>query len=220
MRRLVALSCNAALTSSAPLWAAGVHVAVLAAFVAAWGDGTGVPVWSSWSFYTQLRALELAILVVLLPWTSARVLPAADAGARVALSGLTGAPPSWLLLTRAAGGFCAVAMVSLAPLPVAVLAQRLSGGSLLKAGAHEGSLLGLGATAVVIHLWVERHAGSPVTTWAITSCALAVAVVVTLRLVPGPTAGAAVLSAAAAITLVWLAGRADREHLYLPEPAA
>ena len=219
MRRLVRLSCDAALTSSAPFWAAGLHVAVLAAFVAAWGDGVGVPLWPSWSFYTQLRVVEVCLLAVLLPWTAARGLPTGEALSRVRLSGLTGAPPSWLLLARAAGTLSATALVSLAPVPVAVLAQRMSGGSLLRVAAHEGALLGLSATAVVTYLCVERRVGDPVTAWVTTSAVLTASGWMALRVMPDPLLAAAALSLVAAFGLVWMARRSDHEDLYLPEPA-
>ncbi len=220
MRQLVTFSCDAALGSAAPFWAAGLHVAVLAVFVAAWGDGVGVPVWSSWSFYTQLRVVELSLLAVLLPWTAARAMPPGDTTSRVRLSGLTGAPPSRLLLARAAGSLSVTAMVGLAAVPVAILAQRMSGGSLLRVAVHDGALLGLGATAVVMHLWVERSVGDPVKAWMLTTVVFGARGWAALRITSDPTLAAAVLFLGSAASLGWLMHRSDREDLYLPEPAA
>lgn len=165
MRRLLTHGLDTALAPAALFWAGLVPALALATFVAAWGDGVGVPAWSTWSFYAQTRMVETVALLVMVPWVAVRALPRQSADDRRLLSAFTGARPSRLLLSRSAGALVAVWLTVLAATPIAILAQRMSGDAWTQVLFDDAVWLGLAAASVCLALWLEPKMASPVGTW-------------------------------------------------------
>lgn len=211
MRALLILALDAAFAPRAVLRAPIVPAAALALFVLTWGDGVGATAWPAWTFYDQARLVETVALLWALPWMAGRALPPNSLADRLRLSALTGAAPSRLLLGRALAALLATATTVLCPMPVAILAQRMSGGSLARVAADEAALLGLAALAAVAALWIERRVASPVQAWALGVVLLA-AVAGGLYGVLGSSAMAAPAAVTlAALALLALLRAADRE---------
>src|ERR1044072_8501480 len=103
-----------------------VCAALLAFFPAAWGV-RGMPTLDGTSPYDQLFRLEWILVLLLLPWTAARIVANERADDLVMLSAITAIPPSRVLLARLLSITAALMLVVAAALPAAVAAQQMSG---------------------------------------------------------------------------------------------
>ncbi len=211
MRRLLRLALDTALAPPALLWAGTLPAAAMAVFVASWGDGAGIPTWHAWSFYEQARAIEGGVLLLVLPWVAQRALPAQSRADHLWLAAFTGARPSWLLLSRGGAACAAAALTVLTATPVALLAQRMSGGPLTRVMFDDTAWLGLAGASVVTALWLERRICSPVAAWITNVAVLGVLAGSAWRVAPSAQAAALIGGLAAAGLLALEMRRADRD---------
>ena len=195
--------------------AMAVPAAVAALFVAAWGDGVGVPTWLPWSFYHQLRAVESVCLLAVLPWLAQRALTGDTRAELTHLSAFTGLPPSRLLALRALASYPVVALAGLIPAPAAVLALRMSGGSLSRLPFDESLWLAAAALAVALATWTERHRDT-LTGWGLATLGLGLTGLALRAFAPLPAALVTLVLAGA--VLATACAHADRVDLYDEEP--
>lgn len=202
MRVILRLMVDTALAPRAFGWVPLLPAAMLVLFVLSWGDGAGAAAWVDVSFYEQVRWLEAGALLWVLPWITARALPRVDAADEVRLSALTGAPPSRLLLARVLAAAVPGALAVLGAAPVAIIAQRMSGGPLARVVLHDAALLAVVALSVAMAAWTSRIATSPVAQWGAGVAVLAgLAAIVTVAALPPQAVAAACVLVAAAGTL-------------------
>ncbi len=219
MRALLTLALDTAFSPRALLWAPAVPAGILALFVVTWGDGTGATAWPAWNFYEQVRFVEAGVLLWAVPWIARRALPMQSRADTIRLSALTGASPSRLLLGRAVAVLLATATTVLYSAPMAVLAQRMSGGSLVRMALDETAFGALAVLSAMAALWIDRWIASPAVAWVVGVVSLA-AVAGSLRgafHAPAALALAAVTIAAAALLV--LLRVADRDLPPDPEEA-
>ncbi|MGE0392527.1 MAG: hypothetical protein AB7I25_08015 [Vicinamibacterales bacterium] len=211
MRSLLRLALDTAFAPRALLLAPAVPAGVVALFVLTWGDGTGATAWPAWTFYDQARLVEILALLWALPWMAGRALPPRARADEIRLSALTGAAPSRLLLARGGAALLATTVTVLFPVPIAILAQRMSGGSLARVAADDAVLLGLACLASVAALWIERRVASPAAAWALGVAVLAALAGGLHGGLDSPAATALAALALAATGLLALLRVADRE---------
>jgi len=220
MRAALTLALNTALAPHALRWAPAVPAGLLALFVLTWGDGTGVTAWPDWTFYEQTRGLAVGLMVAVLPWTALRALPAMSGTDWMQLSALTGAPPSRLLLARAAAVVIAAAVVVVAPVPILILAQRMSGGPVTQVAIDTAALLGMAAVATVTAAWLEHWAISPASAWGAGAAVLAVSAGSARYALGSPAAIALTSAVVATVGLLLLLRVLDRHATLHPEGTA
>ena len=145
------------------------HVALLSAIVLAWSSGDAAAIVPSHSFYQDIRLLQIGMLVVLLPWVASRCMP----------SGL----PVEGFAARALAPWGATALVAIAGLPIAILAQRMAGaGGSLLTDQLAVQVIAIAATAAV--LLSQSLSSNRVARWVWATATLAAAVVLAFRVLP------------------------------------
>lgn len=209
MRGLLTLALDTAFSPRALLWAPVVPAGALALFVLTWGDGTGAAAWPAWSFYEQVRFVEAGVLLWAVPWMARRALPAQTSAEMVRLSALTGAAPSRLLLGRAVAAVVAAALTVLFATPLAILAQRMSGGSLARMALDEAAFVGLAAVAAITALWIDRWIAAPALAWVLGVVVVAVVAGLLRGVLDAPAELALAAVALAAVALFALMHVAD-----------
>lgn len=157
-RELVAVGRSRALAVSI-----GVHGSVLTAFLLLWGGG--MPVLPGANVYEQLLVLQRALLVILLPWLAVRCAAAARGNELVMLAAAAATPPSRVLLGQCVGRFAALAVVVIAGLPLALVAQQASALPLARAASDLLPLFALCAAASLITSWSILACRSRVAAW-------------------------------------------------------
>jgi hypothetical protein len=177
--------------------------ALLALFPAVWGI-RGIPTLDGASLYDQQFRLEWILVILLLPWTAARVIADERGNDLVILSTATAIPPSRVLLARLLATTAALTLVIGSALPVVISAQQMSGTPLTRLIVDQLALMAFALpVAVVTGCWMQIAAnrllgwlGSAVTTVLLVLLArLAVATMdqAVIVLAVGAVAGAAIL---------------------------
>jgi hypothetical protein len=129
-----------------------VSATTLALFPVAWG-ARGMPTLDGASLYDQQFRLEWMLMLMLLPWTAARIIASEQADGLAALSVATASSPSRILLARLLAIAAAVMLVVAAALPIAVSAQQMSAIPLNRAIADQLALIGFALPVSVVTLW-------------------------------------------------------------------
>jgi hypothetical protein len=192
---------------------------ILALFPIAWGE-RGVPTADGASLYGQQFRLEWILLMLLLPWTAARVGAKERADDLVSLSAVTAIPPSRTLLARLLATAAALALVIGAALPVVISAQQMSAIPLSRVISDQLALLMFALPVAVVTVWWMQVVADRLLGW-LASAATTVLLVLLARLVV-----ATMDQAAMALAVCSLAGaaillkQADRWWRYLSEHAA
>jgi hypothetical protein len=200
----------------AALWT---HASWLAAFLAVWGGG-GVPLVPGMPVYEQLRLVQSMLMIVLLPWTAARVIPSERGDAIVRTAACLGVRPSRMLAARIVALSATLLSVVAAGLPMAVVACRMSDVSVSRLLVDQGAVA---ATAIVmatlvaalqqtlasrVAVWFAATAVSGVLAWSVRAVAL-----------PSATIGPA-FALAALVGAMLLAARGDVSLRYVSEKTA
>ncbi len=215
MGALLALTWDRALAPRSLRWALALPAAGTALFVAAWGDGIGAAPWYPWSFYHQARLVEAGLLLVVLPWVAQRALPGETD--LQDLSALTGLGRSRLLAARWAVALSVVAIAAGSAAPVAILAQRMSGGPLTRVAADEAVWAALALMTIAAATWSRRNL-TPVRAWVASMLVLGGT---GLAIAPDrPLTSALGTAGAALLALVLRAAIADRQDPGLREDGA
>jgi hypothetical protein len=176
MRRLLVRELDSLLGDRGPTWVALAHVTIAALFVVAWGDGRGVPLWWQHSFYAQFRLVQWVTLTVLLPWAALRSVARERRDSLLFLALLTATTPSKLLGARWIAVTIGLSLATLSGAPIAVLAQRMSGGSLIAVIHDEITLVVTTGFVGACALWAQHLWSRPLVEW------LRAALVITLVL--------------------------------------
>jgi hypothetical protein len=193
--------------------------AILALFPIAWG-ARGMPTEGGASLYDQQFRLEWMLLMLLLPWTAARVAAKERADDLVRLSALTAIPPSRTLLARLLATTAALALVTGAALPVVISAQQMSAIPMSRVISDQLAQLMFALPVAVVTVWWMQMVADRLLGW-LASAATIVLLVLLARLVVA-TMGQAVM-ALAVFSLVGaaiLAKKADIWWRYLSEHPA
>lgn len=204
-------------------FAAGVsvHAALLGAFLLAWGNGgRGLPTLAHLDFYAQVRLMQSALLVALLPWAAARSAAAESRDDTVWLSAITAVPPSHLILARAAATWLALAVVVAAGLPMVCLAAQVSLTPIAAMLRDEVALLGLSAIAASAVQASRCTVESRLTGWAVASLATATIWATVRSSVESPILVALLLTIAATTLTAVLTAGAGVSRRYLSEPSS
>jgi hypothetical protein len=135
------------------MWAMVSHACVLAAFVLAWPDGLLLAERSQ--FYDQVRLLQLAVLAIGLPWAAARCMATERGDQLVLLCASLSLPPSSVVMARTLAVSVALVLVSLAGLPITLVAGQMSGVSASRVVGDLAALVGLAhLTAAITLAWM------------------------------------------------------------------
>lgn len=192
---------------------------LLALFPIAWG-ARGLPTLDGTSLYDQQFRFEWILLLLLLPWTAARVVAHQRADDLVSLSAMTAIPPSHVLLARLVATMAALAVVAGGALPVVISAQQMSAIPMSRVIADQLALLVFVLPVAVVTVWWMQTFADRLLGW-LASAATTLLLVLLARLV------VATMDQAAIALAVWsLAGaavllkKADVWWRYLAERTA
>jgi hypothetical protein len=211
MRAIVSREALVAARKPALVAMAILCAVILALFPIAWGE-RGVPTADGASLYGQQFRLEWILLMLLLPWTAARVGAKERADDLVSLSRT--------LLARLLATAAALALVIGAALPVVISAQQMSAIPLSRVISDQLALLMFALPVAVVTVWWMQVVADRLLGW-LASAATTVLLVLLARLVV-----ATMDQAAMALAVCSLAGaaillkQADRWWRYLSEHAA
>jgi hypothetical protein len=178
--------------------AVAVHVVLLASLLLAWRDVSLVPLLPGHNLYEQLRAIQSALVALMLPWIVCRFVSEESASSRTMLSLVSGLSASRLFDVRfiALAGFAAILVGS--GLPFMLLAQQMSSVAMGIALSDLCSLYLFGIAATILSLSIALTVRSPIAGWLISSLAT-----LTLRaFVQDAALGASTLIAAATVALM------------------
>jgi hypothetical protein len=177
--------------------AVAVHVLLLASFLLVWRDVVLVPLLPGNNLYEQLRAIQSALVALMLPWIVCRFASAESGSSWTMLSLVSGLSASRLFDVRfiALAGFAAILVGS--GLPFMLLAQQMSSVAMAIALSDLCSLYLFGVAATILSLSIALTVRGPVAGWLIASLAA-----LTLRtFVQDAPLGASALVAAATTAL-------------------
>jgi hypothetical protein len=177
--------------------ALAVHVVLLASFLLAWGDVVLVPVIPGSNLYEQLRAIQSALVALMLPWIVCRFVSAESGSSWTMLSLASGLSASRLFDVRflALAGFAAILAGS--GLPFMFLAQQMSSVPLGIVLSDLCSLYLFVLAATILSLSIALTVRSSIAGWLASSLAA-----LALRaFVQDATLGASALVAAATVAL-------------------
>lgn len=194
------------------------HVGTLILFVRAWADGTGVPLWAPRSFYAQARLVDTASLLLVLPWTAARVALPASHDQLVTVSSLAGVAPSRLLAARGLAAVILLTVIAAAGQPILIYAQRMS--ALAATDVLPDALLvaALILVAVTVAAYGVHVTAKPLYTWLL-GMMVSLLLAVTMTSPSFPPLAAILWMVVSGIAYVTLAMRTDTTHRYLKGPA-
>jgi len=164
MRAIVLREALVAARRPALVGAAIVSASLLALLPVVWGV-RGVPTLDGASLYDQQLRLEWILALVLLPWTTARVIAAERADDLVGLSALIAIPPSRVLLARLLTAAIASAVVIGGALPVVISAQQMSAVSSSRVLADQLGLLAFAVPSAVITVWWMQQTNDRLAGW-------------------------------------------------------
>ncbi len=220
MRGLLSRELDAIAGTGAFVVALAGHATLLSAFVFAWGDGSGLPIFPDRTFYQQLRLVQAAALCVLLPWTAARCAAAERGNELVMLAALTALKPSRVIAARALALIVGLGLVTLGGAPVALIGLRMSAGDASRFVRDEAALLALAAiTCGIVIAW--RHLiRDRVLGWVAATVSTIGAAVIVRVLFPSVAVAATLLATAGTALIIVLLLRADTSFRYLSEDVA
>jgi len=199
--------------------AAIVSAAVMAMFPVAWGV-RGIPTLDGASLYDQQFRLEWIVMLLILPWTAARVIATERSDDLVRLSAATALQPSRVLIARLFAAVLALLLVVAGPLPMVVTAQQMSATPGARVIGDQLALAAFALPTAVIAIWWMQVAGDRLLGWL--GAAVTTVTLIVLTRLGGATmdqaafALATIGSAAAAV----LIARADVWWRYLSEAAS
>jgi hypothetical protein len=196
-----------------------VCAALLALFPAVWGV-RGIPTLDGASLYDQQFRLEWILVLLLLPWTAARVIADERADDLVILSAVTAIPPSRMLLARLLATTAALTLVIGGALPVVISAQQMSGTPLPLLIVDQLALMAFALPVAVVTVWWMQIAANRLLGW-LGSAATTVLLVLLARLAGATMDQAAIVLAVGAVAgAAILLNRADLWWRYMAEQAA
>jgi hypothetical protein len=219
MRALVRREALVAARKPALVTMAIVCAGLLALFPVAWGV-RGIPTLDGASLYDQQFRLEWTLVLLLLPWTAARVIADERADDLVILSAVTAIPPSRVLLARLLATTAALTLVVGGALPVVISAQQMSGTPLSRLIVDQLALVAFALPVAVITVWWMQIAANRLLGW-LGSAVTTVLLVLLARLaVTTMDQAVIVLAVGAVAAAAILHNRADLWWRYLAERAA
>jgi hypothetical protein len=201
----------------AALW---LHAAWLSSFLAVWGGSTGVPLIPGMPVYEQLLRVQWMLMVFLLPWAAARMIPLERGDALVRTAARLGLRPSRIVAARIIALSAALLCVVAAGLPMAVLAHRMSDVPLQRALADQSMVAACAIAAATMVTALQQALASRIRVWLVataSSCLLAWAV--TQGSLPAWMVAVA-LAIAGLVGAGLIASRGDASLRYLSESPA
>jgi hypothetical protein len=219
MRAIMLREALVAARKPALVTTAIVCVALLAMFPVAWGV-RGIPTLDGASLYDQQFRLEWLLVLLLLPWTAARVIANERADRLVVLSAVTAIPPSRVLLARLLAAAVASMLVVGAALPAVISAQQMSATPLSRLIVDQLALMAFALPVAVVTLWWMQIAPNRLLGW-LGSAATTVLLVLAARLAVATMDRAVIVLVVGAVAAAAvLLNRADLWWRYLTEQAA
>ena len=219
MRAVVLREALVAARRPALVSAAIVTATLLALFPVAWGV-RGIPTFGGISLYDQQFRLEWILVLVLLPWTAARVMATERGDDFVGLSALTAIQPSRLLLARLLATAIALVAVIAGALPVVISAQQMSAVAASRLVVDQLALLTFALPAAIITVWWMQLTTDRLLGW-LGAAATTVIVVTLARLSVATMNQAAIALATISVgAAAILLARADVWWRYLSERRA
>lgn len=198
------------------LAAACAHAALLVLFLQSWTDGAGVSALAPRSIYEQLRLVQFGLLLVLLPWTACRTMAEERGPDLVLLAGAAAVAPGRLMAARVGAVALSLALLSLAGLPPAAMAFRMtpdtSGAFILDEAVNVAAAIAAAALALA---WRHAIAGR-VSGWVAATATFA-GLAVAARGSLHEVAAIAVLAGAGGAVGLLLVSRADVSLRYLDD---
>jgi hypothetical protein len=190
------------------------YVALLAGFVFAWEDA--IPIGGP-NLYELARLLQWGLLAVCLTWTAARCPPLDRGDDLVMASALTALRPSSIIVAKAIALSAALAMVTIAGLPVAIIAQQIAAVPASHVLRDLVSLLGLALLVSAVTLSWTVLVGGRLAAWLGASGSVGVLLALSWRWRPLGL-GLGPVSALVGLTLVVIvAAWSDRSPWYLAD---
>jgi hypothetical protein len=181
MRAIVLREALVAARKPALVTTAILCAVLLALFPIAWG-ARGLPTLDGTSLYDQQFRFEWILLLLLLPWTAARVVANQRADDLVSLSAMTAIPPSRVLLARLVATMAALAVVAGGALPVVISAQQMSAIPMSRVIADQLALLVFVLPVAVVTVWWMQTVADRLLGW-LASAATTLLLVLLARLV-------------------------------------
>lgn len=182
--------------------AVSVHVVLLASFLLAWSDVVLVPLLPGNNLYEQLRAIQSALVALMLPWIVCRFVSAESGISWTMLSLVTGLSASRLFDVRflALATFAAILVGS--GFPLMLLAQQMSSVAVPIVLSDACALVLFAVAATILTLSIALTVRGPIAGWLTASLAS-----VTLRafVQDGPLGASALIAAATIVVTLALA---------------
>lgn len=157
------------------LCALGLHAALTAVFLQAWGSAGIVPVLPGSNLYEQLATVQRALVIVMAPWMAARIAGIETRGDVARLSLLVNAPVSTILRARLIAVLVWIALFVCAGLPSVVLAQQMSTATPPEVLRGQLLLATVGCAAALLTLVAGRWTDNGIARWAIATTAMTMA---------------------------------------------
>lgn len=192
---------------------------LLALFPAAWGT-RGLPTLDGASLYDQQFRLEWILMLLLLPWTAARIIADERGDDLVILSAVTALSPSRILLSRLLTTTAVLMMVVAAALPIVISAQQMSAVPLSRALADQLALMAFALPASVVTVWWMQTTANRLLAWIGAAATTALLVVLGRGAVATMDRTSMVLAIGSLAAAAILLRRADVWWRYMSEPAA
>jgi len=153
--------------------AAAVYVSVLTLFVVIWGDG--LPIVGAGPVWDQFSAVQLSVLLVLLPWTATRCVTTRRRRDLRVLAIVTASRPAELILARCIALGAALLVLVLTALPIAIVMQQIAAIPFSAIATALLPLLGLSLFVAVAATGFMLAFANPLPAWLITSAVTVVA---------------------------------------------
>ena len=192
---------------------------LLALFPTAWG-ARGLPTLDGASLYDQQFCLEWILMLLLLPWTAARIIADERGDDLVILSTVTAIPPSRILLSRLLTTTAALMMVVSAALPIVISAQQMSAAPLSRTIADQLALIAFALPVSVVTIWWMQTTANRLAAWIGAAATTALLLVLARGAVATMDRTSIVLAIGSLPAAAFLRRRADVWWRYVGEHAA
>jgi hypothetical protein len=191
------------------------HVVMLAGFTLTWG--LKLPILTGRSIYDILRLFEWAVLAALLPWIAARCQAPDRGDAMVMLSTLAARRPSAIVVAKILSLAGILALVAMAGLPAAIVAQKMSAVPFSEVVRDLAVCCALALFASAVSVAWLMAGTDAIAAWIGAAATIAIACGALYRWSSAPLVQASAIAAVAAAVTIAVATWSDRAFQYCDE---